>query len=98
MTDDDLRVTDNPERHRFEAHLDGRVVAISTYRLVDDRIVFRHTETDDALEGRGIGSVLARSALAWAAQQGLAVVPQCAFVRGFLERHPEEVHVPVRPV
>jgi predicted GNAT family acetyltransferase len=89
MTDDDLRVTDNPERHRFEAHLDGRVVAISTYRLVDDRIVFRHTETDDALEGRGIGSRLVREALDDVRGRNLRVTADCPFVSSWIDRHPD---------
>ena len=87
MTDDDLRVTDNPARHRFEAHLDGRVVAISTYRLEDDRVVFRHTETDDALEGRGIGSRLVREALDDVRGRGLHVTAECPFVSAWIDRH-----------
>ena len=89
MTDDDLQVTDNPERHRFEAHRDGRVVAIATYRRVDDRIVFRHTETDDALEGRGIGSRLVREALDDVRGRNLRVTAECPFVSAWIDRHPD---------
>ena len=85
-----------PERSRFEvAEPEG--TAVLTYVLGDGEVVLEHTVVPVELEGRGIGSVLARSALAWAAQQSLAVVPRCSFVRGFLERHPDEVHVEVRP-
>lgn len=85
-----------PEESRFEvAEPEG--TAVLTYVLGQDEVVLQHTVVPDALEGRGIGSVLARSALSWAAQQHLAVVPQCTFVQGFLERHPDDVHVEVRP-
>ncbi len=89
MTDDDVHVTDDKARSRFQAELDGRVVAISTYRRLGDRIVFLHTETDDALEGRGIGSRLVREALDTVRAEGLAVTAKCPFVRSWIERHPE---------
>ncbi len=41
------------------------------------------------LEGRGIGSALARSALEDARSRNLVVTPLCPFVRGYLEHHPE---------
>ena len=86
-----------PERARFEV-VEPEGTAVLTYALGDGEVVLEHTVVPVELEGRGTGSVLARCALAWAASQSLAVVPQCAFVRGFLERHPDEVHVEVRAV
>ena len=86
-----------PERSRFEV-VEPEGTAVLTYERGDGEVVLQHTVVPDELEDRGIGSVLARSALAWAAQQQLAVVPQCSFVQGFLARHPDEVHVEVRPV
>src|SRR5215210_1393120 len=87
MTDDDVRVTDNPASSRFEAHLDGRVVAFSTYRRIGDRVVFLHTETDEALEGRGVGSRLVREALDDVRRRRLRVTAKCPFVRAWIERH-----------
>jgi predicted GNAT family acetyltransferase len=51
--------------------------------------VFVHTEIDDAFEGRGLGSILVRAALDAARSRGLAVRPDCPFVRGYIARHPE---------
>ncbi len=82
-------VLDVPERHRFEARLDGHVVAWSDYRLIGDRIVFLHTETDSELEGRGIGSALVRSALDEVRARGLSVTAKCPFVSAWIERHPD---------
>ena len=42
-----------------------------------------------AVSRRGVGSRLIRAALDSARDQGLRVVPQCPFVRAFIERHPE---------
>ena len=54
-----------------------------------DRIVFTHTLVPASLEGRGIASVLARTALDDARSRHLRVVPLCPFVRDYIERHPE---------
>jgi predicted GNAT family acetyltransferase len=90
MTDeaDDLEVRDNPEVSRYEARLDGRVVAFSQYRRIGDRVVFLHTETDDALEGRGIGSRLVQTALDDVRSRGLRITSKCPFVSAWLQRHP----------
>jgi predicted GNAT family acetyltransferase len=89
MTDDDadLRVVDNPQEHRYEAWLDGRVVGVSIYELTDDRIVFLHTEVDPSVEGLGIGSRLARGALDDVRERGLKVVAECPFIAAWLKRH-----------
>lgn len=81
-------VTDNRAEHEFELEVDGHR-AIAAYQLEDDVIVFTHTLVPKKLEGRGIASKLIRFALDSARDRGLKVVPQCPFVRAFIERHPE---------
>lgn len=85
MSDD---VRDNPARHRFELEVDGHL-AIAVYSLAPGVITFIHTEVPDALAGRGIGSRLAKGALAQVRARGLKVVPRCPFIRGYIEKHPE---------
>jgi predicted GNAT family acetyltransferase len=83
-------VLDAVERSRFEIHVDGRLAGFAQYRMKDrGLIVFVHTEIDDAYEGRGLGSVLIRAALDAARGRGLAVRPDCPFVRGYIARHGE---------
>ena len=89
----DLVTTDNSEAHRYEAHLDGELAGFADYELSEHAIVFTHTEVDDAFEGKGVGSALARFALddVRAGGQGdaLRVVPSCPFIRGWIEKHPD---------
>jgi uncharacterized protein len=86
-----LDVLDVPERSRFEIHADDRLAGFAQYRFKDPRlVVFDHTEIDDAFEGRGLGSTLVRGALDGARARGLAVRPDCPFVRGYIARHPDE--------
>ena len=81
-------VVNNQETGRFELTIDGHT-AYTEYRMLASGIMFPHTETPPALEGRGVGSALVREALAWARQQGQPVIPVCPFVPGYITRHPE---------
>jgi uncharacterized protein len=89
MTDaaGELRVVDNPASHRYEAVLDERVVGISQYTLADDVITFLHTEVDQTVEGKGLGSRLAAGALDDVRRRGLKVVARCPFIAAYIKRH-----------
>ena len=81
-------VRDNPALHRFELEADGHT-AVAYYQRTPGVITFTHTEVPPALSGRGIGSTLARGALASARAQGLKVVAKCEFIGGYIAKHPE---------
>jgi predicted GNAT family acetyltransferase len=83
-----VEVINNEAQSRFEAHVDGHL-AQAQYERSGDRIVFTHTLVPDALEGRGVGSALARAALDGARAQHLTVVPRCPFIRSYIARHPD---------
>jgi predicted GNAT family acetyltransferase len=83
-----LTVHHNEAANRFEVQQDGHLAELD-YRRSGNQIIFTHTGVPAELEGRGIGSALARAGLEYAKEQGLAVVPLCPFVRGYIERKPE---------
>lgn len=83
-------VTNNEQRRRFEVTEDGHT-AFLTYQRDGDTVVLVHTDVPDELEGRGLASALARAGLAFARTNDLVVVPECSFVRSYIERHPDEV-------
>ena len=82
------KVTHDEARRRFELVEDGET-GFLTYSLQDGVIVFTHTIVPAQLEGRGIGSRIVKAGLGFARDRGLKVVPQCSFVRGYIERHEE---------
>ena len=82
-------VRENPDQHRYEA-VDGDTVA-GFVEYVDHRgtRVLFHTEVDDAAEGHGIGSLLARSVLDSVTGAGLPTRVTCPFLVSYVEKHPE---------
>jgi predicted GNAT family acetyltransferase len=86
---EDVRVVDVPDRSRFEIQVGGEVGGFAEYRRRPGLIAFVHTLTDPRFEGQGLASQLVRTALADARADGLAVLPFCPFVRGYIERHTE---------
>jgi uncharacterized protein len=85
-----VTVQNNPDKSRYEALVESGVVAgFAAYEKHGGSLVFTHTEVDDAFEGQGIGSSLARGALDDARDSGLPVRPLCPFIKEYIERHPE---------
>lgn len=84
----DIAVVHNEKAHRFEMEIEG-LRPILTYRRFPDRIHFIHTEVPAPLEGRGLATKLARTALDFARTNHLRVVPVCPFVASFLRNHRE---------
>ncbi len=83
-------VADAPDSSRYEIRDGDRLLGLAAYRRRGTQLVFTHTEVDDAFEGRGLGSVLVRTALDSARSRGLPVRPDCPFVRAYIARHPDE--------
>jgi predicted GNAT family acetyltransferase len=84
----DVVVTDNHAAHRYEAHIDGELVGLTTYLLIDDRVVFTHAEVYPKWEGHGVGSSLARGALDDVVTQGKLITPKCPFIVDYVRQHP----------
>ena len=82
-------VTDVSDRKRFEIAVDGAVLGFAEYRRRPGIISFIHTEIDPARNGEGLGTLLVKTALDTARAEGLAVLPYCPFVQGFIDRHRE---------
>lgn len=86
----EINVANNPDKRRYEARIDGKLVGWADYQLTPQLIVFTHTEVNRANEGQGIGSALASHALEDVRTNGkLEVLPICPFIKGWIGRHPE---------
>ena len=84
-----IDVADARDRERYELSIDGEIVGYTAYRARPGLIAFVHTEVNERLQGRGLADRLIRFALEDARTRGLAVLPFCPFVKGFIERNRE---------
>jgi predicted GNAT family acetyltransferase len=85
----DVRVTDNPDAHRYEAFVDDELAGYIVYDLQPRLITLLHTEVEPAFEGRGVASRLVSATLEDIRSRDLELRPICAFVRAYIARHPE---------
>jgi predicted GNAT family acetyltransferase len=85
-----LTIKKNVERQRYEAFADGVLMGYAIYKMLGDSLVITHTEVLREHEGKGIGSHIAKEALADARAQGKYVVPQCSFIAAYLRKHRDE--------
>jgi predicted GNAT family acetyltransferase len=86
-----VEVNDNAAENRFEI-FDGKMLAgFARYVRRPGRIIFVHTEIDPAFEGKGMGGKLAGGALDAARAAGEHVVPLCAFIANYIDRHPKYI-------
>jgi uncharacterized protein len=85
-----LQIEDDPEEQRYEALVDGQLAGFIQYQSRDGRITMYHTEVDPTYEGHGIGSELAKVALADVAERGLELAPLCPFIANYIRLHSEQ--------
>lgn len=81
-------VRHNSEQRRFELDTSAGI-AVADYRLSPGVMTIFHTEVPVPLRGRGIGCRLVKGAFEEVRKLGLKVVPQCGFVREYIERNSE---------
>jgi predicted GNAT family acetyltransferase len=82
-------VTDNAAQSRFEIHVGGERAGLVQYDLHEDTLTLIHTEVGDKFQGLGLASKLARSVLDSARERGLAVLPYCPYIAGWIRKHPD---------
>jgi len=81
-------LTDNSEKKRFEAEVDGQWAFIDYIRTTD-KIYLTHTEVPNALEGKGVGSALVAETLDRIKDANLKLMPLCPFVANYVKKHSE---------
>jgi predicted GNAT family acetyltransferase len=88
MRTENVDVLHNQEAHRFELTVAGHL-AVLDYVLRGETIIFTHTGVPPVIGGRGLGSKLVETGLAYAREKGLKVRSLCWFVSKYVHRHPE---------
>jgi uncharacterized protein len=80
------RVTDNPERGRFELVIGGQTV-FARYARQDSTLVIPYVEAPPALRGTGAAGQLMKGVMEIARAEGLKVKPLCWYAAGWIQRY-----------
>lgn len=82
-------VTLNPEKQRYEIHVDGTFAGF-TQAVADGEVVtMPHTKVFDEFEGQGLASRLVTGALDDIRARGLTIIAECPYVAQFVVKHPD---------
>lgn len=87
-----MNIRHDQAQSRFESeHEEPAVLAYD--KKPDGTLDLHHTAVPSSLEGQGVGSQLVRYAIDHARAEGVKIIPTCSFVRGWLDRHPDQADV-----
>lgn len=71
----------------FYVGQEGAILAELVYTMPsDDKIIIEHTEVDKSLEGKGVGKQLVETAVEYARNHSLKIIPLCSFAKGVFDR------------
>jgi predicted GNAT family acetyltransferase len=84
-----VQLLDHAERSRYEAVVDGQVVAFADYEVSGSIVVMPHTVTQPAMRGQGHAGRVVQFALDDIRNAGRKVIPSCWYVARFIDEHPE---------
>ncbi len=85
----EVTVRDNATSQCYEVLIDGEVIGTIVYEYSGPRTVFLHTIVEPEFRGRGIATILVRTALDDLRAKGRPLSNYCGFVSEFIAGHPE---------
>lgn len=80
----------------FFVGADGALLAELVYSMpTHDKMIIEHTEVDESLAGHGVGLKLVSTAVDFARQQQIKIIPLCPFAKSLFDKKPEwkDVHI-----
>ena len=80
---------------RFELEQDGKIAYLE-YSIAGNVIALLHTEVPPELQGKGLASELAKTALEWTRNHHMKADVVCPFVGGFILRNHEYSDLVIR--
>ncbi len=83
-----MDVIHNEEEQKFQIFSEG-VEAFLGYEMDGNEILMYTTQVPKELGGKGVGSLLAKTALDFAVEHHYKIVSSCSFISTYIERHKE---------
>jgi len=79
-----------PENHRFAVHFEGSTAVLDFKKVGEKVFDFRRTFVPPDLRGHGLAGKIVKTALGWAREQNVKIIPTCSYVKAYVDRHPDE--------
>ena len=74
----------------FYVGQDGAILAEMVYSMPSpNKMIIEHTEVDESLEGKGLGKQLVQTAVEYARNHDIKIIPLCPFAKSVFERKKE---------
>jgi predicted GNAT family acetyltransferase len=87
-----MEVKHDKPNQRFFIEVEGQEV-YTAYSLDNNVMDIYTTYTPPNLRGRGLAEKVVRSAMEFAKENHLYIIPSCSYVAVYLQRHPEYNHL-----
>lgn len=84
-----LEIKHDKNNQRFFSIVDGRESYLQYLKIDDSTLDYYKTYVPNELRGKGIAGKIVESALNYALQNNLIIIPSCSYVDTFIERHPD---------
>ena len=74
----------------FYVEVDGNILAEMVYSMASPtKMIIEHTEVSDELKGKNVGFQLVKTAVDYARQNHIKIIPLCPFAKSVFDRKEE---------
>jgi predicted GNAT family acetyltransferase len=85
-----IKHIDDGFKGKFFVEQDHRELAEMTYVWAgNEKFIIDHTEVSDELRGQGAGKQLVATAVSFAREKSLKIIPLCPFAKSVFDKTPE---------
>ncbi|MEO7978806.1 GNAT family N-acetyltransferase [Flavobacterium sp.] len=86
----EIKQINDIKRGHFEAVEDGKKAGKMTYTWAGDaKFIIDHTEVNEEFNGKGVGKKLVMTAIDYARNNGLKIIPLCPFAKSVFDKTEE---------
>ncbi len=86
---ENVEIVRDRNANRFELRTGGERIGAIDYVQRGAQVVMTHTHVSEEFSGQGLAATLVEAALEDVRASGESVVPDCAYVRGYIRKHPQ---------
>lgn len=88
--EENIKLDSNNQKGSFSYVVDGKTEAKMTFVFAgNDKLIIDHTEVNPGNNGKGYGKKLVESAVTFALEKNLKIIPLCPFAKSVFDKNPE---------